>query len=202
MSKIAIDVVLLPDNSMTNQAVGISRRQFKKFSGKIILNKENCLPHISLAMGGIKESDLQKVTKTLQDIASKFHTFELIADTYHDNTIPSKEIVSEFIIKKAPELQSLHEIVMTKLKPFLLYDISINTVFSPPAVEEITLCWIKNYAKKSSFNNFNPHITIGFRKLDDINAPINFTASTLALCHLGNYCTCRKILFSKNLNRI
>ncbi len=40
------------------------------------------------------------------------------------------------------------------------------------------------------------HIGIGEveNEICGIEFPIQFTASKLALCHLGNYCTCRKIL--------
>ncbi len=196
MSKIAIDVVLLPDEYMNNQAIEVSKRQSGKFNDKIVLHKDNCLPHISLAMGAIESSDLPEVNKILQEIASHFSTFKLTADSYRGNKIPSGEIVSQFTLEKTSELQSLHNMVMNKLKPFLSYDVSVNMIFSPPTVEEITLYWIRNYAEKSSFEKFQPHITVGFGKVDDVNAPITFTASTLALCHLGNYCTCRKILFS------
>lgn len=199
MSKITIDVVLFPDASMTAQAIEASERQSEKFNDKIVLNKEKCLPHISLAMGAIEESDLPEASKILQEIASHFRELKLTANSYRGNKIPSGDVVSEFTIKKTAELQSLHEMIMTKLRPFLTYDVSIDMVFSPPTVEEITLCWIKNYAEKSSFENFRPHITVGFGELDNVNAPIVFTASTLALCHLGNYCTCRKVLISTKL---
>ena len=199
MSKITIDVVLLPDEPMANQAIEVSERQSEKFNDKIVLHKEKCLPHISLAMGAIEESDLPEVDKILLEIASHFRIFKLTADSYHSYKNPSGEIVSEFTVEKTSALQSLHEMIMNKLKPFLSYDVLITMVFSPPTVEEITLYWIKNYAEKLSFEKFQPHITVGFGELDDVNAPIAFAASTLALCHLGNYCTCRKVLFSTKL---
>lgn len=201
MSKITIDVVLLPDSPIFDTAIELSKQQSKKFSDKIILNKEKCLPHISLAMGAIDQSDLAEANSVLKEIASHFRVFKLIANSYHGNEIPSGETVSEFTIQKTSDIQLLHEMIMAKLKPFLSYDISIDMVYSPPAVEDVTLYWIKNYAEKSSFENFRPHITIGFGQLDDVKTPIDFTASRLALCHLGNYCTCRKVLFSENLKK-
>lgn len=197
MSKIAIDVVLLPDTPMAQQAIEISKLQSEQFSDKIVLNEKNCLPHISLAMGVLEITKLSGAEKILTTIASTFAKFELVADSYRGSEITSGDIVSEFTIKKIPELQSLHESIMAKLEPFLSYDVSIDMVYSPPAVEEITLHWIKNYKNRSSFEKFEPHITLGFGELKEVKVPIDFTASTLALCHLGNYCTCRKILFSK-----
>ena len=199
MSKIAIAVVLLPDNLMTEWAIEISKLQSKKFNEKILLNGKNCLPHISLAMGVMESEKLPEAEKILKTIASIFKKFDLVADAYHGSEIPSGDIVSEFTIEKASELQSLHESILAKLEPFLSYDVSIDMVYSPPAVEEITFHWIKNYKNNSSFEKFDPHITIGFGEVGGVRTPISFTASTLALCHLGNYCTCRKILFSQKL---
>jgi 2'-5' RNA ligase len=202
MSKIAIDVVLLPDETMLHQAIDISRIQSQKFNDKILLNEDNCLPHISLAMGAIEENQLDDLEEVLQKIASNFHKFNLVADSYNSETIPSGDIVSELTVKNIPQLQSLHEMIMQNFKPFLMYDISVDMVFSPPAVEEITTYWIENYLDKSSFENFKPHITIGFGAIDDVSVPVDFTASKLAICHLGNYCTCRKILASIEIQEL
>ena len=44
--------------------------------------------------------------------------------------------------------------------------------------------------------NCLPHITIGYGELSHFLFPEEFTASKLALCHLGNHCTCRRVLAS------
>jgi hypothetical protein len=64
---------------------------------------------------------------------------------------------------------------------------------------ESTLQWIRDYPENSSFENFFPHITIGYGQMENISSPIEFTASALALCHLGNHCTCRDVLISIDL---
>jgi hypothetical protein len=69
--------------------------------------------------------------------------------------------------------------------------------YSPPAVVEKTLYWIN---KRSSFNDYSPHITLGISKLKGKAVDINFTASKIAICHLGNYCTCRRMFHLVELN--
>ena len=202
MTKIAIDIVLLPNQEMISRAVEISKRQSAEYNNeKIVLDEKVCLPHISLAMGVIEEDNIPKANIVIKEIASSFQALELKADHYQGNRIPSGDIVSEFTVANTPKLQSLHEVTMRKLKALLTHDASLEMVFSPPSAEEITLYWIRNYAKKSSFENFKPHITLGFGELKDIQTSINFTASTIAICHLGNYCTCQKILFSAKLKQ-
>ena len=71
--------------------------------------------------------------------------------------------------------------------------------------------WIRNYSKESSLDKFSPHITIGIGEVESetrgLAYPIKFNTSKLALCHLGNYCTCRKVislhdLKTNNISRI
>lgn len=42
------------------------------YNKRIVLNKQNCLPHISLAMGCIKEDDIPEIDTILKDITEKF----------------------------------------------------------------------------------------------------------------------------------
>jgi hypothetical protein len=67
-------------------------------------------------------------------------------------------------------------------------------------VAETTLDWIRTYPRKAGYERFDPHITIGYGQgPSDLSLPIPFTASQLALCHLGNHCTCRKVLAGVSL---
>jgi len=86
------------------------------------------------------------------------------------------------------------------MSPYFSYDITADMVLSPPRVEESTLLWIRNYPEKASYEKFLPHITIGYGRIGDFSFPSRFTAYKLALCHLGNDCTCRKVLASVEFN--
>jgi hypothetical protein len=72
-------------------------------------------------------------------------------------------------------------------------------IYGDQEVAESTLLWIKNYREKVSFENFFPHITIGYGQIESRVPQIIFAPSELALCHLGNHCTCRKVLVSKGI---
>jgi len=209
MTKKAVDVVLLPDEEMMDKAIQVNAYMVHKFGSEIVLNKENCLPHISLAMGCIDERDIASIKRLLETIAKE--SKELIGGL--KPTLPLKvtgirtsinargEKVSVFEIGKTKELQSLHEKVMKKVGSYFGYDVSSDMIYGNEEVAETTLLWIKNYSEKASFENFFPHITIGYGEIENIPFPIKFKASRLALCHLGNHCTCRKVLVSIDLNR-
>lgn len=190
MTKIAIDIVLLPPGNIMDEAIRINS-QFTH--DPIKLNKENCLPHISLCMGVIEEENLPKIKEVIDEIVKKSSKLLLTMDKISDEYVC-------FEIKNNKNLQKLHEEIMTRLSSYLSYDAMTDMCFSPPPVIGKTLFWINSFKDKSSFENYYPHITLGTSKLNNRELNIDFTASKLAVCHIGNYCTCRKILFSMDLS--
>ena len=194
MAKIAVDVVLLPSERVTNQAIEANKGLLKQYADRIILDKENCLPHISLAMGCINERDITNIEKILQSIAEKYNPGQLSVIGINTGTNSLGEKVSAFEVNKTERLLSLHEEVMRRMTPYFSYDVTAEMVLCPPIARESTLLWIKNYPEKSAFENFFPHITIGYGQVDDFSFTAEFTAPKLALCHMGNHCTCRKVL--------
>ena len=206
MSEIAVDAVLLPSEEMADKAIEANKELLKQCPDKIVLDKESCLPHLSLAMGCIDERDIADIEKVLQAIAKQSSLGQLSAIGIHTGTNSTGEQVSVLQIERTEALQSLHEEVMRRLAPYFNHDVTADMVLSPPVASESTLAWIKSYSEKSSFEKFFPHITIGYGEINNFSFPpqgvlwtIKFTASKLALCHLGNHCTCRRILASAEL---
>lgn len=196
MSRKAVDVVLLPGDRVTNKAIELNAELVKRFGRKIVLDKKSCLPHISLAMGCIDERDIASVGIILQSIAKENSPGDLRIKGVRSSENSAGEKVSAFEVEKTEELQSLHEIVMEKLLPYFSYDATADMIYGDEEVAETTLQWIKNYREESSFEKFFPHITIGYGELDSFSYSADFAVSRLALCHLGNHCTCREILTS------
>ena len=67
-------------------------------------------------------------------------------------------------------------------------------------INDITIDYIKKFPTGSSFENYSPHITVASGDMDIKTESFEFASNEIALCHLGNYCTCRKILISHNLS--
>ena len=199
MAKIAVDVILLPSEEVTNQAIEANKGLLKQYTDRIILDKENCPPHISLAMGCMDERDITNIEKILQSIAEKYNPGQLSAIGINTGTNSLGEKVSAVEIKKTERLLSLHKEVMRRMMPYFSYNVAAEMVIFPPKACESTLLWIRNYPEKSAFENYFPHITIGYGQVDDFSFTAEFTASKLALCHLGNHCTCRKVLAAAEL---
>ena len=99
MAKIAIDVVLLPPENIMDNAIEINK-QFA--DDPIKLNKENCLPHISLCIGVLEEENFPKIEEIINEISKQFSKLFLTIDK-----ISSKHACFE--IKNNEMLQKLHE---------------------------------------------------------------------------------------------
>jgi len=195
MSKKAVDIVLLPDEKMTALVIEANGKLVKRFGSEIVLNKKDCLPHISLAMGIIDDSQTDNIRNILGKIA-KEHPLGLLNIIGIAVTVNFRgQEVSSFLIEKTSEVQMLHQKIMNELSPYLDNNVTADMT-AEGDVAESTLVWIKNYREKSSFEYFWPHITIGYGRTNKTGFPIRFGISSLSLCHLGNHCTCRKILTS------
>jgi 2'-5' RNA ligase len=193
MARKAIDVVLLPDGAMTDRAIEANAELVENFGAEIVLSKDDCLPHISLAMGCIDESDIPAVADVLDAIAKTIRLSKLKVIG-----VRTSGDASVFEVQKTTELQSLHETVLNQVGLYLTGDVTNDMIYGGRAAES-TLQWIREYPENSSFERFFPHITIGYGQMENISSPIEFAASALALCHLGNHCTCRDILVSIEL---
>jgi hypothetical protein len=102
-------------------------------------------------------------------------------------------------VEKTPLLQALHEEVMQEMQPFFRYEPTKEMV-DGEVVTPSTLDWIRTYPEKASYEHFRPHITLGYGPVPlALSFPIPFVVTHLALCHLGNHCTCRRVLVAARL---
>jgi len=194
MGQIAVDVVLLPDEAMTSRAIEINRRLVTNDHAEIVLNRKDCLPHISLAMGGIDEADVTAIQKRLESRARKTSVSQLRVVGVIASVNSRGETTSLLDVDRTEELQALHERVMQEMVPFFRYEVS-EAMIHDDVIAGTTLDWIRTYPQKAAYEHFRPHITIGSGQVPaDLSFPIPFRAARLALCHLGNHCTCRRVL--------
>ncbi len=197
MSGTAVDVVLLPDQTMMDFCITANAELVKKFGSKIVLNKNDCLPHISLMMGCINREDAARIGELLQPLAA-ISPKRLKLVGIQKSTNFSGETVSVLHLERSGRLQVLHEKICEAVRSYFTCETGEDMI-AGGQVSPSTLQWIKSYPIKSSHSNFSPHITIGCGDLPDRSLPSHFAVSHLALCHLGNHCTCTKVLWSTEI---
>jgi mannose-6-phosphate isomerase-like protein (cupin superfamily)/2'-5' RNA ligase len=199
LGQIAVDVVLLPNEAMTSRAIEINRRLITNGRPEIVLNRQDCLPHISLAMGCIDEADMTAIQNRLESLARKTFVRQLCIVGVIASVNSRGETTSLLDVDRTEELQALHEQIMQEMMPFFRYEVSAAMIYDD-VVTGTTLDWIRTYPQKAGYEHFRPHITIGYGRVPaGLSFPIPFSATRLALCHLGNHCTCRRVLAAVNL---
>ncbi len=101
MSDIAIDIVLLPEKAAADMAIEANRKLVEKFGDEIVLGKSKCLPHISLAMGCMDESNIAQISEVLESISKNYKPMDLeVADIgVETNSLGQK--VSAFMIAES-----------------------------------------------------------------------------------------------------
>ncbi len=199
IGQIAVDIVLLPDEAMTTRAIEINRQLITNGHPEIVLNRKDCLPHISLAMGCIDKMDVTTVRERLESVARKTPVRQLRVVGVVASVNSRGETTALLDIDRTEGLQALHEQVMQEMMPFFRYEVSKDMLYEE-VVTGSTLDWIRTYPQKAAYAQFRPHITLGYGQVPaGLVFPIPFRVRRLALCHLGNHCTCRRILAAVEL---
>jgi len=191
---VAVDVVLIPPPEMTEMAIRLNRELLKTGKPDIVLDARECLPHITLAMGCMLEKHTGSVAGILDDISGKIPPLSLA-------TVPADRGSAWLKIVKTEDLERLHEEVMMRVLPFFTFD-PAPRMFSRRRWERVnamTLDYVSAFRARAAFENYTPHITLGTGRMDVSTEKTDFTCDTIALCQLGNFCTCRQIIHSTTL---
>lgn len=192
-NQLAVDVVLLPPKEVMQSVIGL----ISYTSNSVItLDTHSCLPHISLAMGVLRQDDIEAAKTLLHKIAKQHAAVNTSLVATKTQTIPGNLHISDVTVKTDEQFLSLQKDVLDTFEPLLTHaNVTTEMFSSPPEVAEISTSWVQNYYKNNKTSvSFRPHITLGEGQVKAVTDPIVFRAERLALCHLGNYCTCRKIL--------
>lgn len=194
-TRLAVDIALLPPSDVTNQIIALTAHLP---DNPTRLNTTDCLPHITLAMGLLDEEKLPAATAALRQLNVGIDGIPITI--HHTNTYKWQgsplEPFSELVVDVTPKLTQLHTEVMRAFKQLLAYDnVDTSHFFSPPTVATQSIYWVEHYAEQhQSPGDYHAHITLGEGVVNDLEQSIRYTGSRLALCHLGTYCTCRKVL--------
>jgi len=191
---IAIDAVLLPPLEIWEWAVSLSRGIRERNSSSAILLDETHLPHITLVQACVDNLDdvLTVVGKSLTNV----RPLELDVKS----VIVDKNGTAGLDIVMTDELRRLHNSLMSGIEKFRRDVVSESFYLdNGQTVGYGTLNWVKNFTQQAGYEKYLPHITLGQTDSPPEGKLKKFTAGRVAVCHLGNHCTCRKILKERRL---
>ena len=193
---IAIDVVLLPPREIWDWAVFLSQEINKNIKQKVILDKTH-FPHITLLQIYVNRKDLRTFFDLVEAILQDYQPLTLNAQEIAVTMTSSGEQWISIKIEKTKELEKLHREIVNNLKKYGqkknndAFLTNKNETVNPFTLQ---LHWVENFVKQK-YEKYFPHITLAISdQAPSRIKPREFIANRLAVCRLGNYCTCRKIL--------
>ncbi len=198
MEQMAINIALIPEDKVKDLSISLNKDLVDKGS-KLILGN-NAVPHITLLQGVLDQEQINIIGSILESEAQEYGKMSLIIDGFYFGPM-SKAIWLN--VKKDNNIDSLHRKIIDLVEPYLYYNVDKSMFADPNEIEDVFIKWVQDFISKSSLDDYKPHITLGFGKLEDIankvNFPIEFKASKLAMYQLGKYCTCSKEILSYDL---
>ena len=184
---LALDIAILPPPDVSERAVRLSAALPEDQSQGLRLDAGR-LPHITLTQQFVRRDAFDGI-------------FERVAEVLRGQP-PIPINVSEggkggsavwMAVERTPAIFRLHERLMEGLRDFEQPG-GGPAAFLDGDARDGDVAWVVNYRLKSSFDFYTPHITLGHAGEPPRVEPFTFEATTVAACHLGRFCSCRRVL--------
>ena len=192
MSRYAVDIVILPPEPVMDLAIKWNNQLSIAHKQSIVLNKKDKFPHISLLMGCMSVPSLEKTVAILKEVTRSRAPMSLYISglQFAGDSHP----VAALDIALSEELADFQRVLIDALRPHITQDANEGDLFDPPPISASDLAWINRFIPEQCYERFWPHITLGHGRSFEKQDPLTFRAIRIAVCHLGNHCTCREIL--------
>jgi hypothetical protein len=200
---VALDVAILPPPDVAARAIALSealpvppaRGSGDSVPSERLVLDDQHLPHVTLTQHFIRGSDLAFAFSHIDAVLAAQSPLPIVI------TGGGRSRRTLWLsVKRTPELLGLHRRLMDAMRglerqeggPRAFYD-------GDGRVRDVS--WVGGFRRKASGSAFTPHITLGHGPDAPAIEPFAFEATTVAACHLGRFCTCRRVLRTWNLKR-
>jgi 2'-5' RNA ligase len=183
---IALDVALLPPPEVAARAVELSAALAAEGHDHLRLDADH-LPHITLMQLFVREEELDAVLERVDGVVA---SRPLLPLRVSGGGRGSSSVW--MAIERTPAIDALHEELMEALRGYERPG-GTKAAFHDGDARPGDVLWVTGYRLKSAFGAFTPHITLGHAPEAPDIAPFDFVASTVAGCHLGRFCSCRRV---------
>ena len=153
------------------------------------------LPHVSLVQQFVPATDLPLLTAEVGAVLSATAPLTLVAERLRSSGVTT-------LLDLAPTrpLATLHARLMDRLAPFDMTAGDADAFLAagePVRARDVE--WVTRFRTAAAYAAFEPHVTLGAGVLDDAAPALEFEARQVAVCRLGRFCTCRRVLASWTL---
>ncbi len=198
-TRTAIDIALLLPDSVGHSLTALNRTLRPPPDGFHFDSTH--LPHLTLVQQFAKPRDLEAIAGVVDEVIQ--HQAPLALMTTH---ISCAQTSSTLGVKRTGELATLHRRLIEGLEPFRngahgddKHDAFWTDGDGPRSAD---IAWVATFREQSALQRFDPHITVGVGPLAAGVAPTPFVVTRLAMCQLGRFCTCRRILHAWTLTAV
>ena len=184
---IALAVAILPPPDISRQAIELSAKLPQHESVGLRLGGD-VLPHVTLTQQFVPGEEIDTVLDRVGSALVGLAPLRLSV------TGAGRGRRSVWMaIDRTPALMELHRQLMDALHAFERTGGTATAFFNSDArVGDVE--WVAGFRRNSSYEAFTPHITLGYAATLPFVEPVTFDATTIAACHLGRFCTCRRVL--------
>lgn len=199
MNTLAIDVVLLPPEHVMVRCRGINAKLWEQTHQGFRFD-ETHLPHLTLLQQFCNVNALESTFSTTDQVVKKQAPIVLRVLRTSPHILKDGSTIEHYEIEQLPELVNLQRIIDRTLAPLAIKgNAAAYYGHAEESIRKGTIEWTTQFRAEHSGEHYQPHITLGVGQAPPLDEPFSFTVSRLAVCHLGNFNTCRKILWERTL---
>lgn len=194
---LAIDIAILPPGDVTARAIALSAALPAAESQGLFLGADR-LPHITLTQQFVPYDQLHPLLAQLDRVLRDVEPPRLrVTGGGQPAGVTSSVWMS---IERTPALVNLHERLLQAAEPFEVTTGDASAFVGEDARDR-DVRWVREFRRESSLDRFMPHITLGHASEPPRVEPMELVATTIAVCQLGRFCTCRRIFREWELAR-
>lgn len=185
---LALDVALLPPAACRPRLAALNAALDAPPHG--FRFDDTHLPHVTLAQQFVAADRLGDLARRLADLVRAAAPLRL-----RSAGLSRGRTTSSLRLAPTAALARLHAGVMDALLPFDAGPGDASAFLSngePPRAADLE--WVTRFREQAAHADFDPHITLGVGVAPGAAAALDIVADRVALCHLGRYCTCRRVL--------
>ena len=182
----AIDVAILPPDNVAERTIALNRA-LPAAEGKGLRLDAEHLPHVTLVQQFVRTDELDVAGEQIEAVIRETGSLPIVISGggHSGGTV-------WLTVEPTRELAQLHERLMHALHGVARAGGTASAFAERPRPGDVV--WVTTYRAKAAFGAFTPHITLGHAKQPPHVEPFRFDAATVALCQLGRFCTCRRVL--------
>ncbi|MGD9635727.1 MAG: 2'-5' RNA ligase family protein [Pirellulales bacterium] len=202
----AIDILLLPDQSMVDAAQRANARLRKVDPTGFSLDATH-RPHITLLQRYVRTRDLPLVLAAVAEVYERQQPvgWELEATGYFYANFNSIAVAG-IVVRATPELRNLQQEIATAVAPFTRAGgnaAAFVRTKAAPGINLATIEYVDRFVPNEIGDKYNPHVTIGVAPIPFVEKmqaapfnPFHFRVAGAAVFHLGNFGTAAKELWA------